>query len=1373
MTNGTGQLNNRRELEIVYEEDQGQAYVGEYWDDGSIDGEHDLSHTLWKSGEDGAMDANSTQQYAVSKEQPFENCKATSDVLFLAKQNDKLQRQLHEREKICDVLRQENTHLQQTTSVDTNEKVKLLKKRQVELLVVARNLEDRARKLQEANEHLAKVPTQLKVHLLETYRKSFAQQHAQELANHAAALLARDVKAERLRDEIRVLREWLGNEQDNVAAIESRKTDNLLKESQKEVLRLQKQLSLSLLGWNQVNGTPSDKSKRVAVPGKLTAERLKQLEVINNRLRGELKKAQKEAHRARCLENELRKKGKECETLEQEVKKRKRRRNELFLKVEDQRQNNEIVTTLETKVLELEQFCQLQSEQFNRLSCQMEMLRQDPRQVCCVRSSACSVSPPKAGSSTVSFWKDVPSNPLSCTLNSACRLEMCEIHSQVDTVSEVEDLEMDSVSQSSSIGPQKDRKLRVFIARYSYNPFDGPNENPEAELPLVAGDYVYVRGGVDDDSFYEGELMDGKRGLIPSNFVELISDDDLLGNIGLPFNLSPDSSSPGHLDPSPNGLSSIQSCQNELPTMSAFNEQFHPALNETSQDGKISGYFVNSRTEDEDTMTSEDPPCPRCISLVKQLARSVIVTWEPPRPHTENRFAPRCYKIFVDNNPWLSVTAAQTDPLRCSILVGHDASPTPTALKVSNITATSSLLSWLPGSSAFTHVLWLNGKRRALVPAGRNSYVLLALHPDKSYTVQLEAQTAGTHWDLPAKRQQNKEAHLSFTTKPTGSPEPPVDVRVEAGPLPGTLLLSWLPVTLNTCGSSNGASVYGYAVFADGKKVLEVSCPTAGAAILERVACGQAVMLTLRTLSQHGTSIDSFPARFLEALPQSGRAPTPAAIFRQDHEHQKCNSDLSTASFSGGLLRDCPPMGKVAHVKLRHEGLQSAESSRLPPRDFGAETVQCTNGLHMLEERVGWHTGSQCSLEAIPACGEMHLAEGNHGSELSDILEEDEEEAINETDGSKTDSDEESIETMLELPLQTRCRKQLFSIPEVAEEEEEENKVGCWDATQVNCEPNNVRIRQLDDGRSSLDLQMKMDNGVESPLRPPSTDLVEVVGRLRQDQGSGDVESQCEDEPKKSHSKVFVALFDYDPVTMSPNADAVDKELPFVEGQIIKVFGHKDRDGFYRGETSGRCGLFPSNMLSELHADNEDLLEEILRQGFLHPDIPTAIRDRCSESRPISAKRMVALFDYNPRENSPNVDAEAEMAFRAGDIIMVSGVLDEDGFYTGQLGCHTGLVPSNFLEEVPAGVQVALGQSVTAGHSWLKGDKNNFLQHLCDDKSGPIKNTAETMGVSIPRDRNKLHLARGQQVTPTPSAKGCAEEPRLGSPSLRLPHWSP
>ncbi|XP_033115194.1 uncharacterized protein LOC117115470 isoform X2 [Anneissia japonica] len=81
--------------------------------------------------------------------------------------------------------------------------------------------------------------------------------------------------------------------------------------------------------------------------------------------------------------------------------------------------------------------------------------------------------------------------------------------------------------QSASVN-----KLAVFIARYNYTPSsDSPNENPDAELPLKAGEYIYVYGDADEDGFYEGELMSGERGLVPGNFIERIADaKDLLDN---------------------------------------------------------------------------------------------------------------------------------------------------------------------------------------------------------------------------------------------------------------------------------------------------------------------------------------------------------------------------------------------------------------------------------------------------------------------------------------------------------------------------------------------------------------------------------------------------------------------------------------------------------------------------------------------------------------------------------------------------------------------------------------------------------------------------------------------------------------------------
>jgi len=43
--------------------------------------------------------------------------------------------------------------------------------------------------------------------------------------------------------------------------------------------------------------------------------------------------------------------------------------------------------------------------------------------------------------------------------------------------------------------------VRVFIALYDYDPYQSsPNDQPDAELPLSAGEHVFVTGDVDEVS---------------------------------------------------------------------------------------------------------------------------------------------------------------------------------------------------------------------------------------------------------------------------------------------------------------------------------------------------------------------------------------------------------------------------------------------------------------------------------------------------------------------------------------------------------------------------------------------------------------------------------------------------------------------------------------------------------------------------------------------------------------------------------------------------------------------------------------------------------------------------------------------------------
>lgn len=50
------------------------------------------------------------------------------------------------------------------------------------------------------------------------------------------------------------------------------------------------------------------------------------------------------------------------------------------------------------------------------------------------------------------------------------------------------------------------------------------------------------------------------------------------------------------------------------------------------------------------------------------------------------------------------------------------------------------------------------------------------------------------------------------------------------------------------------------------------------------------------------------------------------------------------------------------------------------------------------------------------------------------------------------------------------------------------------------------------------------------------------------------------------------------------------------------MFGDKDSDGFYHGESGGLSGYVPSNMVAEVPVDDEYLKHVLLQQGFLPVD---------------------------------------------------------------------------------------------------------------------------------------------------------------------------
>ncbi|CAF2154725.1 unnamed protein product [Rotaria magnacalcarata] len=160
--------------------------------------------------------------------------------------------------------------------------------------------------------------------------------------------------------------------------------------------------------------------------------------------------------------------------------------------------------------------------------------------------------------------------------------------------------------------------------------------------------------------------------------------------------------------------------------------------------------------------------------------------------------------------------------------------------------------------------------------------------------------------------------------------------------------------------------------------------------------------------------------------------------------------------------------------------------------------------------------------------------------------------------------------------------------------------------------------------------------------------------------------------------RLFITLFDYDPKAMSPNENS-EEELPFKQGQIIKIYGNQDADGFYIGQTeNGHIGYVPSNMVSEVETNDSETESKSTNVSSKKrtPSVSTP-------TNPKSIKKMQALFEYDADEYSPNVDSHDELSFHAGDIIYVHGSVRADGFYSGELeNGKKGLVPSNYLTEI-------------------------------------------------------------------------------------------
>uniref|UniRef100_F6YJE9 TSPO associated protein 1 n=1 Tax=Monodelphis domestica TaxID=13616 RepID=F6YJE9_MONDO len=1320
----------------------------------------------------------------------------------LVKQNSELAEALDTLARHCSGLRHENSQLRRGLP-EADEKVQRLKLKNVELAGIAKRLEERARKLHETNLRTpAAAPASAPAaagrasqgpppgpaagnpsrSAVELCRQAFARQRAKDLTEQTSALQAKDKQIEDLRQECRDLQARMAAcqataGQGSAQWLNVNDFDHLLRESQKEVLRLQRQVTLQkCFKGSHPSRAPSprfrpqsprregedkeDKEEEErkaaqeaqqaqqaqqaqeaqelklqlqALEEKLSERQkcceslqldvgkvqqrlqeaeglLQRLTTENNRLaqensrfqekmqwaekvdsensdlRGRLEQVTKDRDAATLLTAQLQQQVSQVESSRQKLEKELQealatlaaQQEEVQRQQRDQeqlqREHEEALQALQAQIRELERPSiqkakEIRRSQLPRGKWAKKVTRPLegpglPDSGPAVQKASTQASATNAGPGPLGLLASP--TPQALTASAAAAVPS-------DPAPEPESPTTDSHSGHSGHSGHDPSKLKIFLARYNYDPYAGPNEQPEAELALTAGEYIYIFGDMDEDGFYSGELMNGQTGLVPSNLVEQISDSEIL-NFQLP------EGSDLCLDPS-----------QEVKPLGGGGES-------TSPEGRGTDY-------------SEDSSC--CDLLPKTLEK-----------YAEERGC--------------------SNPLACSFLVGQDFCLAPTRLRLKSLSPTSAEISWLYSNSNYPHMVRLNEQEHSLAEAGVCRYVFPDLQPSSRYCVHVEVRPPGEASGKPWKEMASS---IAFTTPLAGPPDPPLDVLVECHSSPGSLLVSWIPVTIDSAGSSNGVPVTGYAVYADGQKVTEVASPTAGNVVLEFSQLQRPKLfqeVSVRTTSHYGESLDSVPAQIPgEWCKQASAYPSPQAFPVNHncgdpaHPHIPAPSRLPVptgqeksvlASFNTKASSPFPAGCGRPKVAVAWDGLledacrrrspKPSEGELLSPRDAGAPPgpgeARTPSPLSFgRKDAYGPKAGKDCKLWGLrhisdgPPAGEERSARNavlrvGRGKEL---LISPPPESGQGREISRENYGGGGGKAPRSCPEADTPKGSSSQLPEayavVTSPEEEDQYVTPWGARTIGPKKE-IRL-----GRGASRPAGRKKEAPPPPPRPllyqsSSEKMTKILKTGPVGPGAALWFRPPENNALKGKTanhpvRVFVALWDYDPQLMSANHATAQEELTFHRGQILKVWGDRDPDGFYHGECSGRMGYIPGNLVSEVQVEGSDVLKQLLQQGHLPSEVsldglvglptqPPGPQKSFSVARggPRRAQlwhpqTMVAAFDYQPRKSS-SLSVTEELTLSAGDVVTVLGSVDDNGFLYGELNGQRGLVPWNLLK---------------------------------------------------------------------------------------------
>ncbi|XP_065214822.1 RIMS-binding protein 2-like isoform X3 [Planococcus citri] len=744
----------------------------------------------------------------------------------------------------------------------------------------------------------------------------------------------------------------------------------------------------------------------------------------------------------------------------------------------------------------------------------------------------------------------------------------------------------------------------IFISKYSYDPFSQSTSIcPEAELAINAGDYLLVYGEPDDDGYVDAELMDGRRGLVPIMFIQKLSGDELLEfnqRVLMGMKEGDDSAS----TTIPQDIETVH--------IDEHGKKFRPDYN-----------LGGTTEEEEDVDESESDmffsvlvPAPKQLTLERQLNKSILIRWNAPEDSPTHCID--SYHVYVDG---VLKTTIKANERTKALLEGVDSNK-PHRISVRSVTqnrrtSRDAACTMLIGKDVPCYPT--NVKAHHVTPT---SAVISWMPSNSNYqhtvcvnNVEVRTVKPGVYRHTITGLVPNTIYRVTVRAKNIRAPQ--FDDKTASDKYASHIDFRTLPK-----GMPDPPSEIQVEVGPQDGTLLVTWIPVMAESANGAPVTGYAVYADGKKV----TDIDSPTGdhALIDISKIISMNPRNVTVRTKSKENQSCDSNATPIPSSA--------------IKARHHSSKGNNYGRHQAKNAYGQVLVIDPEENLSDKEV--YPGQSSSVPAIEITKE-NLADENYS----------EEEFLETHRSNRNIRYNQPPPPRSHGPPRSHLERGRPPPPHSGHERvlpRPNYDVRSYDMRRDNREYHHSPARSTDRRtRVMNDPHMK-------PNRGPTQSQASPVNRQHPAPATATPDDK---------SRLVVALFDYDPSSMSPNPATSHEELAFSAGDQIKILSEKDPDGFYWGECHGKQGYVPQNMITDL---------ENAPKHTRYPDIHHNAK----------ARKMIALYDYDPHENSPNLDSDAEISFSQGQIIYVKGEPDDDGFYLGEVDGMQGLVPSNYLQEI-------------------------------------------------------------------------------------------